>query len=102
LGWLLINRKKAQAEISPPPYVDGITPDSGPTAGGTTVAITGRNFLDGATVTIDNVDATDVIFVDSILITATTPAGMAGAKDVIVYHPDGVTFGCRAGAFTYQ
>jgi hypothetical protein len=35
----------------PPPTVSSVAPSSGPTAGGTTVTITGANFQSGATVT---------------------------------------------------
>lgn len=68
----------------PTPTVTGIDPVSGTTAGGTPVTITGTNFLDGATVTIDGVPCTDVVFVSSISLTAVTPIGSLGAKDVVV------------------
>ena len=68
----------------PIPTVTDIDPDSGTTAGGTAVTITGTNFLDGATATIDGEPCTDVVFVDSTSLTAVTPAGTAGAKDVVV------------------
>ena len=59
-------------------YADGEqceSPNSGPTAGGTAVTITGTNFAAGATVTFGGTAATNVVVVSSTSITATTPAG---------------------------
>jgi hypothetical protein len=73
---------------SPPvaigPTVLGISPASGPTAGGTPVTISGANFATGATVTIGGVAATAVSVVSSTTIQATTAARTAGAADVTV------------------
>ena len=56
--------------------------DSGPTAGGTPVTITGSNFVSGGSfgVTIGSVAASSVVRVDATHITAVTPAGTAGAE----------------------
>ena len=59
-------------------------PNSGSTAGGTAVTITGTNFAAGATVTFGGAAATNVVVVNSTTITATTPAGSAGAVTVTV------------------
>ena len=61
-----------------------MTPNSGSTAGGTAVTITGTNFAAGATVTFGSTAATNVVVVNSTTITATTPAGSAGAVTVTV------------------
>ncbi|HKK91803.1 MAG TPA: IPT/TIG domain-containing protein, partial [Longimicrobiales bacterium] len=84
-----------------PPTVTAISPDSGPTAGGTVVTITGTDFQADATVTIGGVTATDVTFVNSTEITATTPAGTAGQADVVVTNPD-TQSDTLAGGFTYN
>jgi hypothetical protein len=70
--------------IAPPPTVESIIPSSGPTAGGTPVTITGSGFVAGATVTIGGNAASSVVFVSAGEITATTPAGSAGAAEVVV------------------
>ena len=57
------------------PTVSSVSPNSGPTAGGTAVTITGTNFAAGATVTFGGTAATNVTVVNSTTITATTPAG---------------------------
>ena len=67
-----------------PPTVSSVSPNSGPVAGGTAVTITGTNFATGATVTFGGTAATNVVVVSGTQITATTPAGSAGAVTVTV------------------
>jgi uncharacterized protein YhjY with autotransporter beta-barrel domain len=81
------------------PTVTGIAPNSGPTSGGTSVTITGTNFTGATSVTIGGAAATSVTVVDPTTITATTPAGTAGARDVVVTTPGGT--GTGTGLFTY-
>ena len=66
------------------PTVTSVSPNSGTTAGGTAVTITGTNFAAGATVTFGSAAATNVVVVSGTKITATTPAGSAGAVTVTV------------------
>src|SRR5439155_23195192 len=80
------------------PTVSSVERNSGSTAGGTAVTITGTNFATGATVTFGGTAATNVV-VDSTSITATTPAGAAGAATVAV-TVNGQT-GSLANGFTY-
>ena len=82
------------------PAVTSISPSSGPTTGGISVTISGTGFVNGATVTIGSVAATDVTFVSSTSITAITPAGTAGAQNVVVTNPDS-QFGTLTGGFIY-
>lgn len=75
-----------------PPTITDVTPNQGPTAGGTTVTIGGTNFEgDNTTVSFDGVPATDTTVVSPTEITATTPAGTAGAVDVAVTTGSGQT-----------
>ena len=67
-----------------PPTVSSVSPNTGPIAGGTAVTITGTNFAAGATVTFGGTAATNVVVVSGTQITATTPAGSAGAVTVTV------------------
>jgi IPT/TIG domain-containing protein/3-keto-disaccharide hydrolase len=62
----------------------GITPASGPTAGGTAVQIQGSGFTAGSTVTIGGAPATSVVVNSDINISAVTPARPAGPTDVVV------------------
>ena len=65
-----------------PPTVTSIAAASGTTNGGTSVTITGTGFQSGATVTIGGAAATNVMFVNSTTITATTPAHAAAARSM--------------------
>jgi hypothetical protein len=79
------------SELSPR-IVFSISPDSGVPAGGTLVAIRGTNFVNGATVTIGGLPATNVLWQSSIQIQARTPALPAGSLgDVTVTNPDAST-----------
>ncbi len=82
------------------PTLTSVSPTSGPTAGGTTITLTGTNFVSGATVRVGGTAATNVAFVSATQLTARTPAGTAGARDVQVTNPDGQS-ATRTGAFTY-
>jgi hypothetical protein len=73
----------------PGPTVTSVSPNSGPTAGGTSVTITGTTFTGATGVTFGGAAATSVAVVDATTITATTPAGAAGAASVIVTTPVG-------------
>ena len=67
------------------------------------MTITGTNFAAGATVTFGSTAATNVVVVSSTTITATTPAGSAGAVTVTVTvrraerkpEPTGSPMSCR-------
>ncbi|MGB7217219.1 MAG: IPT/TIG domain-containing protein [Vicinamibacterales bacterium] len=83
-----------------PPSVTSIEPSSGPTGGGTAITITGTNFAAGATVVIDSVNATSVVFVNSTTMTATTAAHGAGTTDIVVTNPD-AQLGRLQRAFVY-
>ena len=88
------------AASGPVPTVTSVSPNSGSTSGGTGVTITGTNFVSGATVTFGGNAATNVVVVSSTSITATTPAGSAGAVTVTVTNPGGQN-GSLANGFTY-
>ena len=81
----------------PVPAIAGVSPSSGPMVGGTSITITGTN-LGGAKVTIDGKAATGVV-ASAVSISATAPAGTAGAKNVVVTTVGGLA--TKAGAFTY-
>jgi chitodextrinase len=81
--------------------VNSVSPTSGPTAGGTNVTISGSLFEAGDTVTIGGVAATNVAFVNSSTLTASTPSHAAGTVDVVVKHANGQT-ATKTGGFTYN
>ena len=86
---------------NPAPTVTGISPNSGTTAGGTSVTITGTGFLSGASVTIGGAAATNIVVASSTSISARTPAHAAGVVDVVVTNTD-TKSGTGTGIFTYQ
>ena len=79
------------ANIAPPssPVVTSVSPNSGPTAGGTSVMITGSNFQAGATVYFGGTAASYLTVNSSTQIRAVTPAHLAGNADVVVQNPNG-------------
>ncbi|MBZ5647086.1 MAG: IPT/TIG domain-containing protein [Acidobacteriia bacterium] len=83
-----------------PLTISSLQPNSGPVAGQTSVIINGTSFQPNATVTFGGVAALAVSVVTSNEITAVTPAGAAGAVDVVVKNPSGETATATA-AFTY-
>ena len=85
---------------TPSPTVTSVLPNSGSTAGGTAVTITGTNFASGATITFGASAAANVALLNSTTITATTPAGSAGAVTVTVTNP-GAQSGSLANGFSY-
>ncbi|WP_170990166.1 IPT/TIG domain-containing protein, partial [Aquamicrobium sp. LC103] len=70
------------------PTITGISPDTGPMAGGTSVTITGTDLTGATAVTFGAVPAA-IDTVTATQITAVTPAGSAGAADVMVTTPGG-------------
>src|SRR5207253_9437369 len=58
-----------------PPTITGTSPISGPSAGGTSVVITGSNFLNATSVQFGSVNATSYTVNSPTQITATAPAG---------------------------
>jgi hypothetical protein len=80
--------------------VTSVSPNSGPTAGGTTVIIAGSDFATGATVTFGGTSA-KVTALSSTSITAVTPSHAAGAVTVTVTNPGGASWSLVNG-FTYQ
>ncbi|HEY3766335.1 MAG TPA: IPT/TIG domain-containing protein, partial [Gaiellales bacterium] len=84
-----------------PTAVTAVSPGQGPTAGGTSVTITGRNFAAGAVVRFGATRATSVVVVSPTQITADAPAG-SGTVDVTVATPRGTSATTPADEFTYQ
>jgi hypothetical protein len=87
------------------PSVLSISPSSGPTAGGTVIGISGRQFFHAPDVgplrvLIGSTPCTAVQFLTETTLAAVTPPGSAGARDVTVVLPSGAA-ATLSGAFTY-
>ncbi|WP_308492505.1 IPT/TIG domain-containing protein [Microbacterium terrisoli] len=86
--------------VAPPaaPIIADLSPDQGPTAGGTTVTVTGTGFTGATGVTFDGAPGTSFTVDSDTQITVTTPAGSPGPADVVVQSPNGDS---APGTFTF-
>jgi hypothetical protein len=84
------------------PSVTGLSPTSGPAAGGTTVTLTGANFTGATGIDFGPTPATSFDCTTATTCTAVSPAGTAGTTvPVEVTTPDGTSPSTTAGDFTY-
>jgi len=90
---------KTSIYSGPAPAIQTVSPSVGALAGGTTVIVTGSNFVNGATVTFGS-SQVSATFIDSSHLSAVTPAHAAGPVNVIVTNPDTQT-AIANNAFTY-
>lgn len=81
------------------PTISSISPNTGPDSGGTSIVITGSNFNGITGVTIGANAATNIVVASSTSILAQTPAGTAGAKNVVV--TTATSSGTKENGFTY-
>ena len=84
--------------VTGPPVVAGLSPSSGPTAGGTVVQITGDRFTNTTSVTFGGTPVGYALLSDD-LIRVTTPARAAGGVPVVVTTLSGTS---APVTFTYQ
>ena len=85
----------------PAPAVTSVTPSSGPNTGGTQVGIGGTGFTGATSVMFGTTAATSFTVNSDTSITATAPAGQAGAVDVTVTTAGGTSATSSADQFTY-
>ena len=83
------------------PAVTGVSPTTGPVAGGTSVTISGSLFTGVTAVAFGTTPATTFAFVSDSTITATSPAGSAGLVHVIVTNAVGPSIANSTDQFTY-
>ena len=91
------------------PTVSGVSPNSGPTKGGTAITVTGTGFVSGAKVVIGQgygvtpITATSVKVVSATKITAVTGGGAkAGTWNLFVSTSGGKSAASAANQFTYN
>jgi N-acetylneuraminic acid mutarotase len=97
---------KAGFTYNPAPVIAKVIPDNGRLAGGTSITIQGSGFLPGARVLIRTGEgafraASSIQVVSLAIITAVTPPGEPGPKDVAILNPDGQIISLPEG-FTYN
>ncbi len=84
------------------PTVSAVSPATGPTAGGTSVVITGTNFTSAATVKFGSTAATSVSVTSATSLTASSPATTtAGTVDVTVSTAGGTSATSSSDQFAY-
>jgi hypothetical protein len=89
--------------VAPPPgapTVTAINPTSGSVNGGTSVTLTGTDFVSGATVAIGGVSCGSVNVASATSITCTTGAKLKGVASVVVTNPD-FQVGSLSNGYTY-
>jgi hypothetical protein len=86
----------------PAPAITGISPSLGPTAGGTSVTITGTGFTGATHVAFGAVAATSFNVASDTQITAVSPAQAAGPHHIIVTGPGGTSALVSADVYTYH
>src|SRR5271165_5271939 len=89
-----------QFSYVPVPTVSGVSPNEGPQAGGTSVAINGTNLSGASAVKFGSTNAATYTVNSATSITAVSPAGM-GSVDVTVTTPDGTSATSSADQFSY-
>jgi len=86
----------------PLPTITAISPTNGPIAGGTSVVITGVNFIGASAVKFGSTNATGYTVNSPTQITATSPAGAFGTTDITVTTGWGTSAISASGQFTYM
>jgi hypothetical protein len=89
------------APTSTTPTVTGVSPTSGPTAGGNSVTITGTNFTGATAVDFGVVAATPITVNSAGSITVPAPAGSPSTVHVTVTAPGGSSATSSADLYTY-
>ena len=88
--------------VAPPvPTISAITPNTGATAGGTSVTVTGTGFTTGTVVDFGAVPASAVTVGSATSLTVTSPSQAAGAVFVTVTTIGGTSTGSSGSTFTY-
>lgn len=83
------------------PIISGVSPASGPYAGGTSVRITTKYVMSGAKVTFDGVEGSVTAVYDNCVKAVTPFIDKAGLVDIVITNPDG-TSATAVDAFCYE
>lgn len=84
--------------FNPAPDIAAVTPNSGPTVGGTVVEVSGPSMIGVTDVQFDGVSGTDLARTSATTLVVTTPPGTLGSADVTVIAGGSDTL---VGGFTY-
>ena len=83
------------------PTVSSLSSSTGPTAGGTSMTITGSGFTGATDVDFGSTQVTNFVINSDSQITVTSPEGTAGTVDVTVQATGGISATSPADEFTY-
>lgn len=83
------------------PAVNNLSVSSGPTAGGTSVILTGLNFTGATSVQFGSTEASSFTVDSDTQISAVSPAASAGSVNITVTTPFGTSAAGSANQFTY-
>jgi hypothetical protein len=87
--------------MQPVPTITSVSPNTGPTTGGTAVAITGSNFTGTTAVKFGATNATSFTVISTTQISAIAPPGSLGTVDVTVKTPSGTSAISPADQYSY-
>ncbi len=85
-----------------PATVSSVSPNAGPTAGGTSVTVTGTGFTTATAVHFGGTAATTFTVNSPTTISVVSPAGSAGTVDITVTNAGGTSTTSPADRFTYD
>jgi len=84
------------------PSVTSVSPNSGPTSGGTTVTVSGTNFTGATSVSFGGYSGKNLTVINATTITVTSPAQAAGEHNIQVSTPGGTSAKVAGDEFTYS
>jgi hypothetical protein len=87
--------------VVPVPTVTSVSPNSGPTTGGTPVTVAGSNFTGATSVKFGSINATSFTVISATQISAIAPPGSLGTVDVTVKTPSGTSANSSADQYRY-
>ena len=99
-GTFEVNGGSVSVQGQTAPTISSVSPATGPTAGGTDITLTGSAFTGVTSVKIGGAEVASLNVANGTTITCTTPAGTAGAADIVVFNPSAGA-DTRANGFTY-
>jgi IPT/TIG domain len=91
-----------QFTFVPPPVIKGLSPKNGSAAGGTSVTITGTDFIGVTAVKFGSINAAKVTVNSGTSMTAVSPRAMPGKVDVTVTTPSGTSAVSKKDRFTFK
>ncbi len=96
------DRKPGPLLAPPPVFVATVTPNSGPTSGGTRVTIQGKESVPANSTVSFGFETGVVEQISGGTIIVTTPSNLPGAAAIVLHRADGGIMRISGGPFTYE